>query len=175
MPLHSGAQCGHYPMHRVTLRYDRKLIRQAVASFCWRVVGRRYVIALILVAAPLVVLVRGGNASWLVGVQASVLALGIAFPVALYATHYRNALRRLDAMGAPVGTLEASASSLSLSSAAGTTTLPWSAVCDVWRFESCWLLLLSKSQFVTLPLADLSAEAAEFIRTQVLAAGGKVF
>jgi hypothetical protein len=63
---------------------------------------------------------------------------------------------------------------LSLSSAAGTTTLPWSAVCDVWRFESCWLLLLSKSQFVTLPLADLSAEAAEFIRTQVLAAGGKV-
>lgn len=161
-------------MHRVTLRYDRKLIRQAVASFCWRVVGRRYVIALILVAAPLVVLVRGGNASWLVGVLASVLALGIAFPVALYATHYRNALRRLDAMVAPVGTLEASASSLSLSSAAGTTTLPWSAVCDVWRFESCWLLLLSKSQFVTLPLADLSVEAAEFIRNQVLAAGGKV-
>ncbi len=95
MPLHSGAQCGHYPMHRVTLRYDRKLIRQAVASFCWRVVGRRYVVALILVAAPLVVLVRGGNASWLVGVLASVLALGIAFPVAFYATHYRNALRRL--------------------------------------------------------------------------------
>ncbi|UKE73677.1 YcxB family protein [Xanthomonas graminis] len=160
-------------MHHASLRYDRPLIRRAVASFCWRVVGLRYVVALALVAASLVFLVRGGNASWLVGLLASALAFGIAFPVALYATHYRNALRRLDAMGAPVGTLEASASSLSLSSAAGTTTLPWSAVCDVWRFESCWLLL-SKSQFVTLPLADLSAEAAEFIRTQVLAAGGKV-
>ncbi|UJB15414.1 AI-2E family transporter [Xanthomonas translucens] len=174
MPLRSGTPCGCSPMHHASVRYDRPLIRRAVASFCWRVVGLRYVVALALVAASLVFLVRGGNASWLVGVLASVLALGIAFPVALYATHYRNALRRLDAMGAPVGALEASASSLSLSSAAGTTTLPWSAVCDVWRFESCWLLLLSKSQFVTLPLADLSAEAAEFIRTQVLAAGGKV-
>lgn len=161
-------------MHRATLRYDRTLIRHAVASFCWRVVGQRYVVALALVAAPLVFLIRGGNASWLVGVLASVVALGIAFPVALYATHYRNALRRLDAMGAPLGTLEASDASLSLSSGAGTATLPWSAVSEVWRFDTYWLVLLSKSQFVTLPLAGLSPEAAEFIRARVLAAGGKV-
>ncbi|QNH15267.1 hypothetical protein HEP74_00385 [Xanthomonas sp. SS] len=161
-------------MHRATLRYDRTLIRQAVASFCWRVVGLRYLVALALVAGSLVFLVRGGNASWWVGVLAGVLALGVVFPVALYAIHYRHSLLRLDAMGAPLGTLEASEASLSLSSRAGTTTLPWSAVCEVWRFESYWLLLLSKSQFVTLPLADLTPEAAEFIRTRVLAAGGKV-
>jgi len=161
-------------MHRATLSYDRTLIQQAVASFCWRVVGPRYVVALALVAGSLVVLVRGGNASWPVGVLASVLALGAAFPVALYATHYRNALRKLEAMGAPLGTLEASETALSLSSGAGTATLPWSAVCEVWRFDAYWLLLLSKSQFVTLPLADVSPEAAEFIRTRVLAAGGKV-
>ncbi len=161
-------------MHRATLSYDRRLIRQAVASFCWRVVGLRYVVALALVAGPLVFLVRGGNGSWLVVVLAGVLALGIVLPVALYATHYRNSLLRLDAMGTPIGTLEASETSLSLSSGAGTTTLPWSAVCEVWRFESYWLLLLSKSQFVTLPLADLPPEAAEFIRARVLAAGGKV-
>ncbi|WP_369935902.1 YcxB family protein [Xanthomonas tesorieronis] len=161
-------------MHRATLSYDRTLIRQAVASYCWRVLGLRYVVALALVAGPLIFLVRIGNASWLVGVLATVLALGIAFPLALYATHYRNALRRLDAMGAPLGTLEASETSLSLSSGAGTATMPWAAVSEVWRFDACWLLLLSKSQFVTLPLADLTPEAAEFIRTRVLAAGGKV-
>ncbi|MBD7923192.1 YcxB family protein [Xanthomonas sp. Sa3BUA13] len=174
MPPHSGAQCGRYPMHRATLSYDKKLIRQAVASYWWRVVGLRYVVALALVAGPLVFLVRGGNASWLVGVLASVLALGFALPVALYAIHYRNSLLKLDAMGTPLGTLAASETSLSLSSGAGTTTMPWSAVREVWRFDSYWLLLLSKSQFVTLPLADLSPEAAEFIRTRVLAAGGKV-
>ena len=162
-------------MHRATLSYDRTLIRQAVASFCWRVVGLRYLVALVLVAGPLAFLVRGGNASWWVGVLAGgVLALGVVFPVALYAIHYRHSLVRLDAMGAPLGTLEASEASLSLSSGAGITTLPWSAVSEVWRFESYWLLLFSKSQFVTLPLADLSPEAAEFIRARVLAAGGKV-
>jgi len=161
-------------MHRATLSYDRTLIRQAVASFCWRVVGLRYLVALVLVAGSLVFLVRGGNASWWVGVLAGVLALGVVFPVALYAIHYRHSLLRLDAMGAPLGTLEASEASLSLSSGAGITTLPWSAVSEVWRFESYWLLLLSKSQFVTLPLADLSPETAEFIRIRVLAAGGNV-
>ncbi|MBB4128343.1 hypothetical protein GGR77_003670 [Xanthomonas translucens] len=161
-------------MHRATLSYDRTLIRHAVASFCWRVVGLRYVVALALVAGPLVFLVRGGNASWLVGVLASVLVLGAAFPVALYAIHYRNALRKLDAMGAPLGTLEASDTALSLSSGAGTATLPWSAVSEVWRFDAYWLVLLSKSRFVTLPLAGLSPEAADFIRVRVLAAGGKV-
>jgi hypothetical protein len=161
-------------MHRATLSYDRTLIRRAVASFCWRVVGPRYIGALLLMAGSLVFFVRSGNASWWVGVLACVLALGVAFPIALYAIHYRNALLRLDAMGAPLGTLEASATSLSLSSGAGTTTLPWSAICEVWRFESCWLLLFSKSHFVTLPLADLTPEAAEFIRTRVLAAGGKI-
>ncbi|QNH19502.1 hypothetical protein HEP73_00392 [Xanthomonas sp. GW] len=161
-------------MHRATLRYDKTLIRQAVASFCWRVVGLRYLVALALVAGSLVFLVRGGNASWWVGVLAGVLALGVVFPVALYAIHYRHSLLRLDAMGTPLGTLEASEASLSLSSGAGITTLPWSAVSEVWRFESYWLLLLSKSQFVTLPLADLTPEAAEFIRARVLAAGGKI-
>lgn len=161
-------------MHRATLSYDRTLIRQAVASFCWRIVGVRYVVALALVAGSLAFLVRDGSASWLVGVLGSVLALGVAFPVALYVTHHRNALHKLKAMGAPLGTLEASATALSFSSGAGTATLPWSAVSEVWRFDAYWLLLLSKSQFVTLPLADVSPEAAEFIRTRVLAAGGKV-
>ncbi|MCC4594500.1 YcxB family protein [Xanthomonas campestris pv. phormiicola] len=161
-------------MRHATLRYDRKLIRRAVRNFWWRVAGFRYVAALIFLAVSLGVIIARGDTSWVASVLASVLALGVAFPIALYAIHYRNSLLRLDAMGAPSATLDAAETSLSLSSGAGKTTLPWSAIVEVWQFESCWLLLLSKAQFVTLPLADMPPETAEFIIARVLAAGGKV-
>jgi YcxB-like protein len=103
-----------------------------------------------------------------------VLALGVAVIVALYVVHYRNALHKLKAMGNPVATLEASDASLQLSSGAGTATLPWSAVTEVWQFKSCWLLLFSKAQFITLPLADMTPQAAAFIVARVQVSGGKV-
>jgi hypothetical protein len=77
----------------MTLCYDKHLIRRAVFRFWWRVVGIRLVIALVVTAAGLVVLVADGNTSWFVGVLATVLAFGIAIMVALYITHYRNALQ----------------------------------------------------------------------------------
>lgn len=116
----------------------------------------------------------GGDSSWFVGVLASVLALGIIFMVALYLIHYRNALHKLEAMGRPQATLDVTETSLSLSSGAGTATLPWSAVTELWQFKSCWLLLFSKSQFVTLPLADMTPEAKTFILARIRASGGKV-
>ncbi len=48
----------------------------------------------------------------------------------------------------------------------GTTTLQWFAIKDVWQFSDVWLLLCSKAQFSTLPLANLSP--------QMQATGGKV-
>lgn len=161
-------------MHRAILTYNEALIRHAVRCFWWRVVGLRFFVALALVAASLIMRIRSGDSSWLVGVLASVLVLGIAFMAALYIVHYRNALDRLKAMGKPQATLDASEISLSLSSGAGTATLPWSAVTEVWQFRSCWLLLLSKSAFLTLPLADLTPEVAAFILTRTQASGGKV-
>ncbi|WP_229720865.1 YcxB family protein [Dyella nitratireducens] len=63
---------------------------------------------------------------------------------------------------------------MSLSSGAGTASIPWSAITEIWQFKTCWLLLLSKSQFVTLPLADVRPELAAFILERVQASGGKV-
>lgn len=161
-------------MHHAVLFYDRPLIRQAVRGFWWRVVGLRFLVTLAVMVAYLIMRIRDGDTSWVVGALASMIALGIAFMAALYVVHYRNALHKLEAMGNAQATLDASETSLSLSSAAGTATLPWSAVMEVWRFKSCWLLLFSKSQFVTLPLANLSADAAAFILDRIRASGGKV-
>ncbi|GLQ94061.1 YcxB family protein [Dyella acidisoli] len=161
-------------MHCITLTYTKPLLRQAVRSFWWRVVGFKYFVALALVAASLLGLILDGDTSWFVGVLASVLVFGITFVVALYVIHYGNSLRKLQAMGSHQAKLEASEASLSLSSGASVATLPWSAVTEVWRFKSCWLLLFSKSQFVTLPLADIPTEARAFIIARVQTSGGKV-
>jgi len=110
---------------------------------------------------------------WLVVLLASVPALGIAFSLTMYFAHYRHALRKLAAMGNSTGVLELAESSLSLSSGAGASTLPWSSIKEIWQFKTYWLCLLSKAEFFTIPLADMSPQAAAFILDHVHAAGGK--
>ncbi len=158
----------------LSLTYNTQLIHQAMGAFWWRVVGFRFLAALVLTATGLGILVHQGDTSWRIGVLASVVSLGIGLAIALYLIHYRNALHKLKAMGRPQATLDLSESSFSLSSGAGMATLPWSSIAEVWRFKTCWLLLFSKAQFVTLPLADLPPDAQAFILERVQAAGGKI-
>ena len=161
-------------MHEISLNYSQQIIRQAVFGFWWRVVGFRYLVALTLVAVGLAAQLLRGNSSWFVGILASVLVLGIGFMVAIYVVHYRNALDKLQTMGPPHATLAVADTSFTLSSGAGTSTLPWTSIVEVWKLKTCWLILFSKAQFVTLPLNDLSTEAQAFIRERVKASGGKV-
>ncbi len=160
-------------MHRAVLKYSAPLLRQAVLGFWWRVVGIRFLVALALVALGFALSIREGDTSWVTGVMGSVLVAGTLFAVAIYVVHYRNAMQKLKAMGSSEATLEASDDALALSSGAGSASLPWSAVMEIWRLKGCWLLLLSRSQFVTLPLADLAPDLKNFILEKVQAAGGK--
>jgi hypothetical protein len=161
-------------MHRTTLNFNESLVRHAVRGYWWRAVGFRFLMALALVAIGFFLSIHEGDTSWFTGVLGSVLAVGIFFSIALYAAHYRNAVQKLRAMGSPQAVLEASDSSLSLTSGAGSASLPWSAITEIWQLKACWLLLLSKSQFVTLPLADVTPDLEAFILAKVRAAGGKV-
>jgi hypothetical protein len=125
-------------------------------------------------AVSLCVLLLGGNRSWIVGVEASALAVGIGFAIAIYAVHYRNAMTRFRALVSGKATFIAQDDGLSFSSELGSTTLPWSAVTEVWRFERVWLLLFSKAQFSTLPLASIPPEMQSFLLQRVEASGGKI-
>ena len=157
----------HEGMHRTILNYSVPLLRRAVLGFWWRVTGFRFFMAFGLVAFGLVALIHQGDTSWFAGILSGVLVVGIFFSIALYAIHYRNAVEKLRAMGSPQATLEASDDGLSFSSGAGSASIPWSAIAEVWQLRSCWLLLLSKSQFVTLPLADVTPELRAFILAKV--------
>jgi hypothetical protein len=88
--------------------------------------------------------------------------------------HLRGSLQRLAAMGTPSATLEVTATEFSITSGAGAASIPWSSISEIWRFETCWLLLLSRAQFMTLPLADLGPDVSAFILERVRAAGGKL-
>jgi hypothetical protein len=160
--------------HIATLEYSEALVREAVFAFWRRTVGIGFFVALALLACSLAFLLWQGDRSWLVGAMGAFLFFGLGFALLLYVVHLRNALARFRGMGSPVATLELAEASFSLSSGLGSTSLQWSAVSEVWRFPTFWLLLFSKAQFVTLPLATVPVEARDFIIGRVSAAGGKV-
>jgi drug/metabolite transporter (DMT)-like permease len=160
--------------HETTLIYSETLLRQAVFAFWRRSVGVGFIVALLVGALGLIVLIAQGVASWLAGALAAVLVLGIGFAAAVYFVHYRKSLRKFRQMDKPQATFRADESSFTMSSDIGTTTLQWSAVKELWQFPGVWLLLYSKAQFSTLPLACLSPETQAYIVQRVRASGGKV-
>jgi len=160
--------------HEATLIYSKALLRQAVFAFWRRSVGVGFFVALLIAALGLVVLVALGQASWLIGGLAAVLVVGIAFAIVIYVVHYRRSLQKFLQMGQPRATFHADESTFTMTSDIGTTTLQWSAVKELWQFPNVWLLLYSKAQFTTLPLACLSPETQAYIVQRVSASGGIV-
>src|SRR5262245_969518 len=160
--------------HEATLIYSKALLNQAVFAFWWRSVGVGFFVALLIAALGLVALVALGQASWVIGALATVLALGVAFAIFVYVVHYRRSLQKFRQMDKPEATFHAEESSFTMSSDIGTTTLQWSAVKELWQFPNVWLLLYSKAQFTTLPLACLPPDTQAYIVQRIREAGGKV-
>lgn len=157
-----------------TLTYSEPLIRDAVFLFWRRSIGVRFFVAFLLTSSSLALLLAQGETSWIVGVLGTVLALGVLFVIAIYVVHYRNALAKLRDMGHPSATLSLNEGSFTLRSGAGSATLPWSAVKELWQSPSVWLLLYSKAHFSTLPVACLSDEVQALILHRIKTAGGKI-
>lgn len=160
--------------YQTTLVYTEPLLRQAVFAFWRRTVGVGFLLALLFLACAFAFLVWQGNRSWFVGALGAIVVAGFGIAAAIYFVHIRNSLARFRAMGASEATLVLEDSSFTVSTGLGSSTLQWSAVKEVWQFPSFWLLLFSRAQFLTLPLASVPADAQEFILSQVAAAGGKV-
>ena len=160
--------------HQTTLIYSQSLLLRAVWRFWWRTVSKRFLIPGVLIGTVLAFELAGGNRSWLVGVLASALVLGAIFPLAIFVAHYRNALQSWQAMGEPRARFIASDRTFKLSTGAGISTLPWTSVREVWQFPDFWLVLFSRAQFATLPLAGIEPEVRAFMVERVQAAGGKI-
>ena len=155
--------------HEATLIYTEQLLRAAVFAFWRRTVGVGFGFALAVVASSLVVLLWQGVTSWVVGALAMLVFFAAAFPATLYVVHYRNAFAKLRQMPSCRATFVAEDTHFTVTSEAGSSTVAWSSVYQLWRFHSCWLLLFSKAQFITLPLHCLSTEMQSFILQRIQA------
>ncbi len=158
---------------KAQLRYNKKIIQQAVLSFWWRTVGPLFLVVLGILLIVFAALLCQRDHSWLVGVLGTVISFGILIVLAIYFSHYRNSLAKLNAMGEPSALFIADESSFTITSGAGSATLAWSSVKGIWKFESLWLVLFSQAQFITLPLSDLSLDLQALITEKVKLAGGK--
>ena len=160
--------------HEATLIYSESLLREAVFGFWRRSIGTGFILMLVVLPVILGVLVVIGAPLWFLITLAVLFVLAAAVAVALYIGHYRNSLRKFHQMDKPQATFRADESSFTMSSDAGTTTLQWSSVKELWQFPSVWLLLYSKAQYSTLPLACLSPETQAYIVQRVRESGGIV-
>jgi hypothetical protein len=160
--------------HEAILIYSESLLREAVFGFWRRSIGMGFILMLVALTVVLGVLVALGAPVWIIVTLAVLLVLAAAVAVALYIGYYRNSLRKFRTMSTPRATFRADESSFTMTSDAGTTTLQWSAVKELWQFPSVWLLLYSKTQFSTLPLACLPPDIQAFVQERVREAGGKV-
>ena len=160
--------------HEATLIYSESLLREAVFGFWRRSIGMGFILMLVALTVVLGVLVALGAPVWIIVTLVVLLVLAAAVAVALYIGYYRNSLRKFRTMSTPRATFRADESSFTMTSDAGTTTLQWSAVKELWQFPNVWLLLYSKTQFSTLPLACLPPDIQAFVQERVREAGGKV-
>lgn len=164
---------GRRMSHRATLSYTPALVRRSVRAYWWRAVGITWPLLLILLTGYLVIVVREGQTGWTVGVFGTIVAMGYLFLALVYVTHLRRGLGTLRAMGQPQGTLDIDDAGFTVTSKAGQARLPWRSVQAVWRYPDFWLLLLSPSQFITLPVTDLPEAMQTEILARVQQHGGK--
>ncbi|MFN9548896.1 MAG: YcxB family protein [Pirellulaceae bacterium] len=157
-----------------TLRFSPALLRSAVIGFWWRTVGIRYLLALAAVSLCVGYLVWQGDRSWLIGLLGAVLIFGGLIPAAFFWTQYRQAFAKLRGMKSPEARLAVSDAGLTVSSDLARSEIPWSAVTAVWRFPMFWLLVFSRSQFLTIPLESVPLDVRDRIMSGVEKAGGKV-
>ncbi len=158
----------------VSLHFSEPLLRRAVRRFWWRTIGWWHVVALSAVGVYLVIALWNGDRSWWVGGIGTMFLIGTIIPAAVYVIHMRRTLAKFREMQSPVGILRLGEDRVGISSDLGTAEMNWSAVTGVWCFPEAWLMFFSRSQFITLPTADLSAEAREFIRAKGEAVGFNV-
>lgn len=160
--------------HQIHLTYNTEIVKEAVFRFWLRSVGKGFFIALTVVGASFLWALLRGDTSWVTGIMAASFVFGIVFIVTLYVVHYRHAMEKLKTMGSLQAQMVVSDSGFTFSSGAGSATMPWSSIGQIWKFENLWLLMFSKGHFATLPLASLTPEEREMIAAHVVSAGGKI-
>jgi hypothetical protein len=161
-------------VHEFVARYSEDIGREAVRRFLRRrlrqLLDFKFCAALFVLTACLGWLLWTGNRSGWVGLLAALIVLMPAVMLGAYAAHWRNTVGRIRQMQAPMARFTLSESDITMASELGSAIIPWSLIVEIWEYPELWLLLLSKSNFVTLPIEGVPVAALEFLRAKVRSA-----
>lgn len=161
-------------MEPIKLRYSEPFIRSAIRVYWWKQIGPSFLLLLISLTVFLVYRIAEGDSSWIVGAIGTVLVLGYGIIVASYVVHLRRSLKRFRRMKVPEATLELGEERFKVTSDVGSSEVEWSLIAKIWRFKNVWLLFFSESEFMTLPVDDLSSKSKLFILAKAEANGAKI-
>ena len=152
------------------MRYTEPLIVAAVRTFMWRRVGREFGWSGLAACAALLVFIgwdiASGDRSWTIGALVAVPLALIAVAAAVWIAHYNTSLGKLRAMKIAQSTWTLSQDAWTVVADSGSSTMPWSAITQVWELPDYWMLMLGKNQFVTLPTADVPTATLDYVRAR---------
>lgn len=154
-----------------TIRYDEAVMRSAVDTFMWRRlksgIGALGAAAVLVTVAALVLLLLQGDRSWVVGVIGAALALFVSVFAAIWRWRHAEMRAKLDAIPSRQATVTLNDDSLTISSEAGSASLPFVTFTEVWKLERSWLLFLAPNNFVTLPTDGIATEVLQALEARL--------
>jgi hypothetical protein len=162
---------GAFRMHETTLRYNEPLLREAVRYFFVQTLLRQFGVKFFVFMGFLFPfagwLLYIHEPGWGLGFLVASLVFMCALLASIYVAHFRNTIGKFRRMRSPEATFGYDEEHIYLTSEFGSATMPWSAITEVWRHDTFWLVFFSPAQFMTLPLDCLDEATQEFINRKV--------
>ena len=152
------------------MEYTPGIVRDAVKTFIWRRAFKSQKGmwgAEIVLLAAMTWLLSIGDRSWMVGAAGTMALVAPAIIGLAWAAHYRNTVGKFRSMSEPVAIITISQEALIVASDLGSGRIPWSSVTDLWERPTYWMIFTAPSQFNTLPIAPVSDEDRDLIRSKV--------
>lgn len=152
---------------RIELHYNEAILRDAVRIFIWRraVVAEKRMWAVVVAMGLLLLwLILNERPFWLVWLIGAVILVPVIASLMGWWLQLRRKLAQLRAMPMRRGTLLLGNDGIDISSAAGTTRVPWSGVTEYWVRPGYWMIFLAPNHFFTLPLAGIPAQDLAALR-----------
>lgn len=156
-----------------TVTYTKDIVGDAVKTFVWRrgIVGqKRLWIAEAVMIALFLWLFMQGERGWLIGV----IGMGVLLPplviLLLWLAHHRNTVGKFHRMATHRADFTFLDDGFAVASELGAATIPWSAVTEIWERPGYWMIFTAPNQFMTLPLATVSAADRDYLRAKTSAA-----
>lgn len=144
---------------RIEIAADEAILRDAVRIYIWRraVVAEKLTWAVALTMTALLLWrLSQGRADWLVWLIGTVVLALPAMVLLGWFVLLRQKLRQLRAMPSGKAVLLLGMDGMTITSEAGTSTVPWSGITGYWQRPGYWVIFLAPNRFFALPLAGIA-------------------